>query len=237
MTGARRRSLADRRCGQVGPMKPPQEPAHRPSRRASVGWGIRERPISPRSPWQNPYTERLIGTLRRDCLDRVLIFGERHYYAFCLYIRAENEPHADAESALSWPSRLRRGAASLLWERKESGARCVMKLTEENGPWEPVETIPRREPWTRRADTKRSEKFRQPSLANSPNKLSPLRPFQGASLISCGSYTGNSAIGRKRESPAGSQIAAGAKPVRRARRGADVQRGACHRARPQCQIA
>ena len=33
---------------------------------------------SQRSPWLNPYVERLIGTLRRDCLDHVLIFGERH---------------------------------------------------------------------------------------------------------------------------------------------------------------
>ena len=40
--------------------------------------GIRDHPISPRSPWQNPYVERLIGTFRRDCLDHVLIFGERH---------------------------------------------------------------------------------------------------------------------------------------------------------------
>ncbi|MGB8525625.1 MAG: integrase core domain-containing protein [Rhodoplanes sp.] len=40
--------------------------------------GIRDRPTSTRSPWQNPYTERLIGTLRRDCLDHVLIFGARH---------------------------------------------------------------------------------------------------------------------------------------------------------------
>ena len=40
--------------------------------------GIRDRPISPRSPWQNPYAERLIGTLRRECLDHVLIVAERH---------------------------------------------------------------------------------------------------------------------------------------------------------------
>jgi Integrase core domain len=40
--------------------------------------GIRDRPISPRSPWQNPCVERLIGTLRRDCLDHDLIFGEPH---------------------------------------------------------------------------------------------------------------------------------------------------------------
>ena len=40
--------------------------------------GIRDRPISPGSPWQNPYVERLIGTVRRECLDRMLVFGESH---------------------------------------------------------------------------------------------------------------------------------------------------------------
>jgi transposase InsO family protein len=40
--------------------------------------GIRDRPISPRSPWQNPYVERLIGTVRREWRDRVLVFGEAH---------------------------------------------------------------------------------------------------------------------------------------------------------------
>ena len=40
--------------------------------------GIRDRPISPGSPWQNGYAERLIGTVHRECLDRMLIFGESH---------------------------------------------------------------------------------------------------------------------------------------------------------------
>ena len=40
--------------------------------------GIRDRPTSPRSPWQNAYAERLIGSIRRECIDHVVVFGERH---------------------------------------------------------------------------------------------------------------------------------------------------------------
>jgi hypothetical protein len=40
--------------------------------------GIRDRPTSPRSPWQNGYAERLIGSIRRDRLDHVIVFSERH---------------------------------------------------------------------------------------------------------------------------------------------------------------
>lgn len=40
--------------------------------------GIRDRPIAPGSPWQNGAVERLIGSIRRECLDHVLIFGEAH---------------------------------------------------------------------------------------------------------------------------------------------------------------
>jgi transposase InsO family protein len=40
--------------------------------------GIRDRPTAPRSPWQNGYCERLIGSIRRECLDHILVFGERH---------------------------------------------------------------------------------------------------------------------------------------------------------------
>src|SRR5262245_38733701 len=40
--------------------------------------GIRDRPTAPRSPWQNGCAERLIGSIRRDCLDHVVVFGEQH---------------------------------------------------------------------------------------------------------------------------------------------------------------
>jgi transposase InsO family protein len=40
--------------------------------------GIRDRPTSARSPWQNGYAERLIGSIRRECVDHIVVFGERH---------------------------------------------------------------------------------------------------------------------------------------------------------------
>ena len=40
--------------------------------------GIRDKPIAPGSPWQNGYAERLIGTIRRECLDHMIVFGEVH---------------------------------------------------------------------------------------------------------------------------------------------------------------
>ena len=54
--------------------------------------GIRDRPISPGSPWQNGIAERLIGTLRRECLDRMLIFGEQHLrYVLASYAAYYNQ--------------------------------------------------------------------------------------------------------------------------------------------------
>src|SRR6202035_3412246 len=40
--------------------------------------GIRDRPITPASPWQNGFAERLIGSIRRECLDHVIVLGELH---------------------------------------------------------------------------------------------------------------------------------------------------------------
>jgi len=40
--------------------------------------GIRDHPTAARSPWQNGHAERLIGSIRRECLDHIVIFGEAH---------------------------------------------------------------------------------------------------------------------------------------------------------------
>src|ERR1039457_3252514 len=55
-------------------------------------WGVRDRPTSPRSPWQNGYAERLIGSIRRECLDHVVVFGERHLrHVLLSYMNYYNE--------------------------------------------------------------------------------------------------------------------------------------------------
>ncbi len=58
--------------------------------------GIHDRPITLGSPWQNGIAERLIGTLRRECLDHVVVFGERHLRrvlsAYAIYYN-QTRPH------------------------------------------------------------------------------------------------------------------------------------------------
>jgi transposase InsO family protein len=42
--------------------------------------GIRDHPVAARSPWQNAYVERLIGSIRRECLDHLVVLGEGHLH-------------------------------------------------------------------------------------------------------------------------------------------------------------
>ena len=42
--------------------------------------GIKQVLSAPRSPWQRPYVERVIGTIRRECLDHVIVFNEAGLY-------------------------------------------------------------------------------------------------------------------------------------------------------------
>jgi putative transposase len=46
--------------------------------RAVEAFGLTVVRTAPRSPWQNPYVERVIGSIRRECLDHVIVFNERH---------------------------------------------------------------------------------------------------------------------------------------------------------------
>ncbi len=47
-------------------------------RRRVKGLGIDEVLIAPKSPWQNPYAERIIGSIRRECLDSIIVLNKRH---------------------------------------------------------------------------------------------------------------------------------------------------------------
>ena len=72
-------------------------------RRRMAAMGIRDHPIAPRSPWQNGHVERLIGSIRRECLDHVVILGEVHlrqvlqaYTAYYNCVRTHLSLHKDA---------------------------------------------------------------------------------------------------------------------------------------------
>jgi len=54
--------------------------------------------IAPRSPWQNPFAERVIGSIRRECLDHFIIFNERH---LSQVLRAYVEYYNNARTHLS----------------------------------------------------------------------------------------------------------------------------------------
>ena len=65
--------------------------------------GIRDKPIAPASPWQNGFAERLIGSIRRECLDHVIVLGEAHlrrilksYADYYNSVRTHRSLHKDA---------------------------------------------------------------------------------------------------------------------------------------------
>jgi transposase InsO family protein len=68
--------------------------------------GIRDKPIAPASPWQNGFAERLIGSIRRECLDHVVVLGEAHlrrilksYAAYYNCVRTHRSLHKDAPAS------------------------------------------------------------------------------------------------------------------------------------------
>jgi transposase InsO family protein len=75
-------------------------------RRRLQAMGIRDHPTAPRSPWQNGHVERLIGSIRRECLDHIVVMGEvslrRTLSAYARYyneLRTHRSLHKDAPEA------------------------------------------------------------------------------------------------------------------------------------------
>jgi transposase InsO family protein len=69
----------------------------------SRAMGIRDKPIAPGSPWQNGFAERLIGSIRRECVDHVVVLGEAHlrriltkYAAYYNELRTHRSLNKDA---------------------------------------------------------------------------------------------------------------------------------------------
>ena len=65
--------------------------------------GIRDKPIAPGSPWQNGFAERLIGSIRRECADHLVVLGEAHlrriltkYAAYYNELRTHRSLNKDA---------------------------------------------------------------------------------------------------------------------------------------------
>jgi transposase InsO family protein len=70
--------------------------------------GIRDKPTAPVSPWQNGFAERLIGSIRRECLDHIVVLGETHLrrilrsYA-CYYNKIRTHRSLDKDAPVSRP--------------------------------------------------------------------------------------------------------------------------------------
>jgi transposase InsO family protein len=71
--------------------------------RRSRAIGIRDKPTAPASPWQNGFAERLIVSIRRECLDHIIVSGEAHlrrflisYAAYYNSVRTHRSLHKDA---------------------------------------------------------------------------------------------------------------------------------------------
>jgi transposase InsO family protein len=65
--------------------------------------GIRDKPIAPASPWQNGFAERLIGSIRRECVDHIIVLSEAHlrriltkYAAYYNALRTHRSLNKDA---------------------------------------------------------------------------------------------------------------------------------------------
>ena len=79
-----------------------------PCYRRGRAMGIQDKPTAPASPWQNGFAEQLIGSIRRECLDHIIVLGEAHlrrilkFYAD-YYNRVRTHRSLDKDAPVSRP--------------------------------------------------------------------------------------------------------------------------------------
>ena len=90
--------------------------------------GVTEVVTAPRSPWQNPHVERVIGSIRRECLDHVVIFNERHLRRVLSRLLPTHSHASVARQGLPGPSPLAppSHAGSEEWWPSRRSAVCII---------------------------------------------------------------------------------------------------------------
>jgi hypothetical protein len=100
--------------------------------------GIRDKPIAPGSPWQNGFAERLIGSIRRECVDHVVVLGEAHlrrmlmkYAAYYNELRTHRSLGKDvAQTILMLLEAVRAHASIALWPTGEQALANCLRLVD-----------------------------------------------------------------------------------------------------------
>ena len=91
--------------------------------------GIRDRLIAARHPWQNGYAERVIGSIRRECLDGTIVFGEAHLRRILnRYASYYNDLRTHLSLAKDTPIRGRFNPAAILSSGRSSVAFITITL-------------------------------------------------------------------------------------------------------------
>jgi Integrase core domain len=104
--------------------------------------GITEVITAPRSPWQNPYVERLIGSIRRECLDHVIILSERHLRrVLSSYFQYHHEARTHLSLNKDCPCRpVQLPSAGITLRPSHRSAACIIAMSVE--PREMGEAVP-----------------------------------------------------------------------------------------------
>ena len=166
-----------------------------------MAMGIEEVVTAPRSPWQNPFVERVIGSIRRECLDHVIVLNERHlrrillscseyYHGHGLTCRWARTPRTGGPSSRptagrSW--RFPRLAASIIgtsgWrpDHRPTGGRCWRRRRRRSrrGPVRPLQHL---EPLS---DRKQVDNTVTPGHhhGSAAVRSAPMQPLTGPPLV------------------------------------------------------